>query len=34
LDTKTINADPSELAKFQQLASQWWDKSGKFKPLH
>lgn len=34
MTSKTINADPAELAKFQQLASQWWDKSGKFKPLH
>ncbi|MFM7254973.1 MAG: bifunctional 2-polyprenyl-6-hydroxyphenol methylase/3-demethylubiquinol 3-O-methyltransferase UbiG [Betaproteobacteria bacterium] len=28
------NADPAELAKFQGLASQWWDPAGKFKPLH
>ena len=34
MDAKTANADPSELAKFQQLASQWWDATGKFKPLH
>lgn len=34
MDPKTLNVDPSELAKFQQLASQWWDANGKFKPLH
>jgi len=28
------NADPGELAKFQALASRWWDPSSEFKPLH
>ena len=28
------NADPVELAKFQALASRWWDPSSEFKPLH
>ena len=28
------NIDPSELAKFNELASKWWDKTGDFKPLH
>lgn len=28
------NADPAELAKFSELASQWWDPHGKFRPLH
>ncbi|GMG88466.1 bifunctional 2-polyprenyl-6-hydroxyphenol methylase/3-demethylubiquinol 3-O-methyltransferase UbiG [Biformimicrobium ophioploci] len=28
------NVDQSEIAKFEQLASRWWDKSGEFKPLH
>src|SRR5688500_9812731 len=28
------NADPAELAKFQALASRWWDPSSDFKPLH
>ncbi|WNZ54979.1 bifunctional 2-polyprenyl-6-hydroxyphenol methylase/3-demethylubiquinol 3-O-methyltransferase UbiG [Microbulbifer sp. JTAC008] len=28
------NVDPSEIAKFEQLASRWWDKEGEFKPLH
>jgi len=29
-----INVDPAEVAKFEALASCWWDKSGEFKPLH
>ncbi|MBV1880735.1 MAG: bifunctional 2-polyprenyl-6-hydroxyphenol methylase/3-demethylubiquinol 3-O-methyltransferase UbiG [Pseudomonadales bacterium] len=28
------NVDPAEIAKFEALASQWWDKKGDFKPLH
>ncbi|TAG81019.1 MAG: bifunctional 2-polyprenyl-6-hydroxyphenol methylase/3-demethylubiquinol 3-O-methyltransferase UbiG [Betaproteobacteria bacterium] len=28
------NTDPAELAKFSELASQWWDPNGKFRPLH
>lgn len=26
--------DPSEIAKFEAMAAEWWDESGKFKPLH
>lgn len=26
--------DPSEVAKFEAMASEWWDPNGKFKPLH
>lgn len=26
--------DPSEIAKFEAMAAEWWDPSGKFKPLH
>lgn len=26
--------DDSEVAKFQAMAEEWWDPSGKFKPLH
>jgi 2-polyprenyl-6-hydroxyphenyl methylase / 3-demethylubiquinone-9 3-methyltransferase len=29
-----INADPREIAKFEQLAHRWWDQEGEFKPLH
>ncbi|MEX2962382.1 bifunctional 2-polyprenyl-6-hydroxyphenol methylase/3-demethylubiquinol 3-O-methyltransferase UbiG [Microbulbifer sp. TYP-18] len=28
------NVDPAEIAKFEQLASRWWDRHGEFKPLH
>jgi len=30
----TLNADPQELAKFGELAHQWWDTEGDFRPLH
>lgn len=30
----SINVDPSELAKFEALASRWWDPNSEFKPLH
>ncbi|MEI4195672.1 bifunctional 2-polyprenyl-6-hydroxyphenol methylase/3-demethylubiquinol 3-O-methyltransferase UbiG [Roseovarius sp. E0-M6] len=26
--------DPSEVAKFEAMATEWWDPQGKFKPLH
>lgn len=26
--------DPAEIAKFEAMAADWWDPSGKFKPLH
>ena len=26
--------DPAEVAKFEAMAAEWWDPSGKFKPLH
>ena len=29
-----INADPTELAKFSELAHRWWDPTSEFKPLH
>jgi 2-polyprenyl-6-hydroxyphenyl methylase/3-demethylubiquinone-9 3-methyltransferase len=29
-----INLDPQEIAKFSQLATQWWDRDGSFKSLH
>ncbi len=28
------NVDPEEIAKFEQLASRWWDPESEFKPLH
>ena len=30
----TLNVDPNEIAKFEELASRWWDTQGEFKPLH
>lgn len=29
-----MNIDPREIAKFEALASRWWDPEGDFKPLH
>ena len=26
--------DPKEIAKFEAMATEWWDTDGKFKPLH
>ena len=28
------NVDQAEIAKFEALASRWWDKESEFKPLH
>lgn len=28
------NVDPAEIAKFEALASRWWDPTSEFKPLH
>ena len=30
----TPNVDPTEVAKFEALASRWWDPDSEFKPLH
>ncbi|TKW66723.1 MAG: bifunctional 2-polyprenyl-6-hydroxyphenol methylase/3-demethylubiquinol 3-O-methyltransferase UbiG [Paracoccus denitrificans] len=30
----TDSRDPSEIAKFEAMAAEWWDPKGKFKPLH
>jgi 2-polyprenyl-6-hydroxyphenyl methylase/3-demethylubiquinone-9 3-methyltransferase len=29
-----LNLDPQEIAKFEALASRWWDPEGDFRPLH
>ena len=34
MSNNTINADPSELEKFSNLAHHWWDPESEFKPLH
>jgi 2-polyprenyl-6-hydroxyphenyl methylase/3-demethylubiquinone-9 3-methyltransferase len=28
------SVDPAEVAKFERMATEWWDPDGKFKPLH
>ncbi len=34
-DAVTLDTvDPSEIAKFEAMAAEWWDPEGKFKPLH
>ncbi len=32
--TTQTTVDPSEIAKFEAMAAEWWDLDGKFKPLH
>ncbi len=32
--SKASTVDLSEVEKFQAMAAEWWDPSGKFKPLH
>ena len=34
IDSPTLNLDPQEIAKFEELASRWWDPHSEFKPLH
>lgn len=34
MDKTPLNVDPSEIAKFEQLAHKWWDPNSEFKPLH
>ncbi len=34
MSNHSTNADPAELARFNQLASRWWDENSEFKPLH
>lgn len=31
---QTLNVDPSEIAKFSDLAHHWWDMQSEFAPLH
>lgn len=33
-ETKKQNIDQQEIAKFDVIASRWWDQDGEFKPLH
>ncbi len=34
MNPSTPNVDPAEIAKFEALASRWWDPNSEFKPLH
>jgi len=34
VNTTTQNVDGAEIAKFDALASRWWDPQGDFRPLH
>lgn len=34
MQSPTNTVDPSEIAKFEAMAAEWWDLNGKFKPLH
>ncbi|MFT3690002.1 bifunctional 2-polyprenyl-6-hydroxyphenol methylase/3-demethylubiquinol 3-O-methyltransferase UbiG [Paenirhodobacter sp.] len=34
METATNTIDPAEVAKFEAMAAEWWDPTGKFKPLH
>ncbi len=34
MQTEETTIDPSEVAKFEAMAAEWWDPEGKFKPLH
>lgn len=33
-ENQAQNIDPAEIAKFEELASRWWDRNSEFKPLH
>ena len=32
--SRTTNADPGEIGKFERLAARFWDHDGEFRPLH
>lgn len=34
MQSAQTTVDASEIAKFEAMAAEWWDPSGKFKPLH
>lgn len=33
-DLKSVNVDSAEIAKFESIATRWWDIESEFKPLH
>ncbi|WP_044564304.1 bifunctional 2-polyprenyl-6-hydroxyphenol methylase/3-demethylubiquinol 3-O-methyltransferase UbiG [Azospirillum sp. B4] len=32
--TATTTVDPGEIQRFSAIAAEWWDETGKFRPLH
>jgi len=34
MSSAQTTVDPNEVAKFEAMAAEWWDPTGKFKPLH
>ena len=34
MNATQANVDQAEIAKFDALASRWWDPAGEFRPLH
>lgn len=34
IDMNNTNVSPAEIARFEQLASRWWDPDGESRPLH
>jgi 2-polyprenyl-6-hydroxyphenyl methylase/3-demethylubiquinone-9 3-methyltransferase len=34
VSANSLNVDAAEVAKFEKLASRWWDRNSEFKPLH
>lgn len=34
MQASETTVDPAEIAKFEAMAAEWWDPTGKFKPLH
>jgi len=34
MSAEHTTVDPAEVAKFEAMAAEWWDPTGKFKPLH
>ncbi|MBV1895758.1 MAG: bifunctional 2-polyprenyl-6-hydroxyphenol methylase/3-demethylubiquinol 3-O-methyltransferase UbiG [Rhodobacteraceae bacterium] len=34
MQASQTTVDPTEVAKFEAMAAEWWDPAGKFKPLH
>jgi 2-polyprenyl-6-hydroxyphenyl methylase/3-demethylubiquinone-9 3-methyltransferase len=33
-ETRKTTIDPAEVERFSRMAAEWWDPTGKFKPLH